>query len=121
MSAREAGSGSFAACAGRSVTSSRSAEYDESHPRPGDIGTRVSNRELHNDDKLKRLSILSAMDRSIDRAREQRENFVTNPRPATEGAKCRNEHEMIGEPLPTSMFDHSGPMLKARPKRTHSD
>ena len=29
---------------------------------------------------------------------------------------------MIGEPtLPTSMFDHSGPMLKARPKRTHSD
>ncbi|MED6307740.1 MAG: hypothetical protein VX563_06990 [Planctomycetota bacterium] len=36
--------------------------------------------------------------------------------------EVRNEHEMIGEPtLPTSMFDHSGPMLKARPKRTHSD
>lgn len=78
----------------------------------------------HNDDKLKRLrNILSAMDRSIDRAREQRQNFVTNPRPVTEGAReVRNEHEMIGEPtLPTSMFDHSGPMLKARPKRTHSE
>ena len=78
----------------------------------------------HNDEKLQRLRhILSAMDRSIDKAREERQNFVTRPKVAAEGPReARNEQEVIGEPkLPTSMFDHSGPMLKARPKRTHSD
>ena len=77
----------------------------------------------HNDEKLKRLrNILSAMDRSIDRAREERQNFVTKPRVAAEGPReMRNDQEVIGEPrLPTSMFDRSGPMLKARPKRNHT-
>ena len=77
----------------------------------------------HNDEKLQRLrSILSAMDRSIDKAREERENFMTEPNVV--GGNKRTEKlpgkKIMGEPrLPTSIFDRSGPMLKARPKRKH--
>ncbi|MAJ46696.1 MAG: hypothetical protein CBC35_05230 [Planctomycetes bacterium TMED75] len=77
----------------------------------------------HNDEKLQRLrSILSAMDRSIDKAREQRENFVTEPNIAggTKDTEKVPGKKIMGEPrLPTSIFDRSGPMLKARPKRKH--
>ena len=77
----------------------------------------------HNDEKLQRLrSILSAMDRSIDKAREQRENFVAEPNVVggVESPDKMPGKKVLGEPrLPTSIFDRSGPMLKARPKRKH--
>lgn len=77
----------------------------------------------HNDEKLQRLrSILSAMDRSIDKAREQRENFMTEPNVVGENKSTEKPpgKKIMGEPrLPTSIFDRSGPMLKARPKRKH--
>lgn len=73
-------------------------------------------------------SILHMMDRSIDAARTRRENPngtsgaagflakanmpIANPRTPAETGPPR---------LPTSMFDRSGPRLKARPKRTNND
>lgn len=79
----------------------------------------------HNDEKFQRLrGILSAMDRSIDKAREERQSFVTEPTLA-DGPKqeaAMQSKQVRGEPrLPTSIFDRSGPMLKARPKRTPQD
>ena len=67
--------------------------------------------------------ILSVMDKSIDRARAKREE---NRSPqmggsALKGISARSVKEE-GEPrLPSSMFDRSGPILKARPKKTDSD
>ena len=79
----------------------------------------------HNDDKFQRLrNILSAMDRSIDKAREQRQNFVPEPNlvERSEQPESSPVHKVRGEPrLPTSIFDRSGPMLKARPKRSSQD
>ena len=62
--------------------------------------------------------ILNAMDKSIDRAREKREEV----RPALAGGGSlksigADRRKEEGEPrLPSSMFDRKGPMLKARPK-----
>ncbi|MEE2680859.1 MAG: hypothetical protein VX641_00635 [Planctomycetota bacterium] len=79
----------------------------------------------HNDDKFQRLrNILSAMDRSIDKAREERQNFVTEPNlvEGPEQVESVSGNQTRGEPrLPTSIFDRSGPMLKARPKRSTQD
>ena len=79
----------------------------------------------HNDEKLQRLrNILSAMDRSIDRAREQRENFRTEPSAAgrSKASESNVQKQPMGEPrLPTSIFDRNGPMLKATPKRKYED
>lgn len=79
----------------------------------------------HNDEKFQRLrNILSAMDRSIDKAREERQNFVTEPNLAerSEQSESVTGQKVRGEPrLPTSIFDRSGPMLKARPKRSSQD
>ena len=79
----------------------------------------------HNDDKFQRLrGILSAMDRSIDKAREERQSFVTEPNlvDSPKEDETLNGNNTRGEPrLPTSIFDRSGPMLKARPKRTPQD
>ena len=79
----------------------------------------------NNDEKFQRLrNILSAMDRSIDKAREERQSFATEPS-IVEGPKKEDSNQsrdMRGEPrLPTSIFDRSGPMLKARPKRAPQD
>ena len=62
--------------------------------------------------------ILNAMDKSIDRAREKREEvspgLAASSALQTIGTDRRKEE---GEPrLPSSMFDRKGPMLKARPK-----
>ena len=62
--------------------------------------------------------ILNMMDKSIDRARQKREE-IKIPRAARSGLaglgiRGMNEN---GEPrLPSSMFDRSGPILKAKPK-----
>jgi hypothetical protein len=66
--------------------------------------------------------ILNAMDKSIDRAREKREEV--RPGLAATGALkniSTNRRKEEGEPrLPSSMFDRKGPMLKARPKSNNS-
>ena len=65
--------------------------------------------------------ILNVMDKSIDRAREKREE-INVPRARQSGLRgigvdATNEK---GEPrLPSSMFDRSGPILKARPKSSN--
>ena len=62
--------------------------------------------------------ILNAMDKSIDRAREKREE-IHPARASGTGLKSIGEKrgQEEGEPrLPSSMFDRKGPMLKARPK-----
>ena len=78
-----------------------------------------------NDEKLQHVrSILTAMDRSIEAARAKREN--------PEGPRAEVVQQVIGqtngksfetsEPrLPTSIFDRSGPRLKARPKRSSGE
>ena len=79
----------------------------------------------HNDEKFQRLrNILSAMDRSIDKAREERQSFATEPSmvDGPQNTDALSGQNMRSEPrLPTSIFDRSGPMLKARPKRTPRD
>ena len=66
--------------------------------------------------------ILSAMDKSIERAREKREDV--RPALATgNGVNGLNDarRREEGEPrLPSSMFDRKGPMLKATPKSNNS-
>ena len=74
-----------------------------------------------NDDKLQRVrNILTAMDRSIDAARAKRQN-PGGPRPIMAPQAITNtgaERVEAGEPrLPTSIFDRSGPRIKARPKQ----
>ena len=67
--------------------------------------------------------ILNAMDKSIDRAREKREE-IHPARAAGTGLKSIGEKrgQEEGEPrLPSSMFDRSGPILKARQKTVDSD
>lgn len=67
--------------------------------------------------------ILSVMDKSIDRARAKREEN-RSPQMSGSGLKgigARSAKEQ-GEPrLPSSMFDRSGPILKARQKTVDSD
>ena len=76
-----------------------------------------------NDEKLQRVrSILTAMDRSIDAARAKRENPGNGqPMLAPQAiSSAGGERVEAGEPrLPTSIFDRSGPRLKARPKRSN--
>jgi len=62
--------------------------------------------------------ILNVMDKSIDRAREKREE-INAPRTRQSGLRGIGVEaaNKKGEPrLPSSMFDRSGPILKARPK-----
>ena len=78
-----------------------------------------------NDDHLERVrNILNMMDRSIDAARARRENpSDTKPaithRPGGDSSPSVSE-ETEEARLPTSMFDRSGPRLKARPKRPNN-
>ena len=76
-----------------------------------------------NEEKLQRVrSILTAMDRSIDAARAKRQNPGENrPMVAPQAiSSTGGERIEAGEPrLPTSIFDRTGPRLKARPKRTN--
>jgi hypothetical protein len=67
--------------------------------------------------------ILNAMDKSIDRAREKREEV--SPALAVGGSlksiRADGPTKEQGEPrLPSSMFDRKGPMLKARRKSNNS-
>jgi len=67
--------------------------------------------------------ILSVMDKSIDRARAKREE---NRSPRMGGGALKGIGSRLvkeeGEPrLPSSMFDRSGPILKATPKSTNTD
>ena len=67
--------------------------------------------------------ILSVMDKSIDRARAKREE-VRAPQVAGSGLQGIGDSRLKeeGEPrLPSSMFDRSGPILKARPKSNTQD
>jgi len=78
-----------------------------------------------NDDNLERVrNILNLMDRSIDAARARRETPgdvqpAVNHRPGGFNANPISE-EAEEARLPTSMFDRSGPRLKARPKRPNN-
>ena len=65
-------------------------------------------------------NILNIMDRSIDAARQRRENpdqlkAAMAPSPAADrSGHSKDDREAR---LPTSIFDRNGPRLKARPKR----
>ena len=67
--------------------------------------------------------ILSVMDKSIDRARAKREEN-RSPQMGGSGLKGIGAQSVKeeGEPrLPSSMFDRTGPILKARPKAADHD
>ena len=64
--------------------------------------------------------ILSVMDKSIDRARAKREEN-RSPQMGGSALKGIGSRLVKEEGEPSSMFDRSGPILKATPKSTNTD